>query len=386
MLSGKTAWARNLEAPLRDFVRTETGSAAFLLFGAVAALVWANAGGSSYERVWHTMLSITIGGHGITQDLRHWVNDGLMALFFFVVGLEARREFDLGELRDRRRLALPFVAGIGGMVVPVAIYLAINSAGAGHGGWGAAMSTDTAFALGMLALVGRRFPDSLRAFILTVAVVDDLVALAVIAIVFTGTVQMVALVGRAGGVRRDPRRPGHRRAQRGRLRHARGGRLGGVPQVRRRSDRRRSGDGTADDRLPGGAVRSGARHRPVSRLSRAADLRTAAIGTCRAAFGDLAQRALDPAVSPLHQLSGGAAVRAGQRWLCHQRQLPGYAPTARRSRSASWPRISWASRWGSPVARGWSPASARARSARRSAGRRCSAAVPLPASASPSRY
>jgi Na+/H+ antiporter NhaA len=194
LLSGKTAWARNLEAPLRDFVRTETGSAAFLLFGAVAALVWANAGGSSYERVWHTTLSITIGGHGITQDLRHWVNDGLMTLFFFVVGLEARREFDLGELRDRRRLALPFVAGIGGMVVPVAIYLTINSAGAAHGGWGAAMSTDTAFALGMLALVGRRFPDSLRAFILTVAVVDDLVALIVIAVVFTGTVQVVALI------------------------------------------------------------------------------------------------------------------------------------------------------------------------------------------------
>jgi Na+/H+ antiporter NhaA len=194
LLSGKTAWARNLEAPLRDFVRTETGSAAFLLFGAVAALVWANAGGGSYERVWHTMLSITIGGHGITQDLRHWVNDGLMTLFFFVVGLEARREFDLGELRDRRRLTLPFVAGIGGMVIPVAIYLAINGAGAGHGGWGAAMSTDTAFALGMLALVGRRFPDSLRAFILTVAVVDDLVALIVIAVVFTGTVHMVPLI------------------------------------------------------------------------------------------------------------------------------------------------------------------------------------------------
>jgi Na+/H+ antiporter NhaA len=193
LLSGKTAWARNLEAPLRDFVRTETGSAAFLLFGAVAALVWANAGGSSYEHVWHTTLSIRIGSGGITQDLRHWVNDGLMALFFFVVGLEARREFDLGELRDRRRLALPFVAGIGGMLIPVAIYLALNSSSASHGGWGAAMSTDTAFALGMLALVGRRFPDSLRAFILTVAVVDDLVALIVIALVFTGTVHTMAL-------------------------------------------------------------------------------------------------------------------------------------------------------------------------------------------------
>ncbi len=192
LLSGKTAWARNLEAPLRDFVRTETGSAAFLLFGALAALVWANAGGSSYEHVWHTTLSVRIGGDGITQDLRHWVNDGLMTLFFFVVGLEARREFDLGELRDRRRLALPCVAGIGGMLIPVGIYLAINSGG-GHGGWGAAMSTDTAFALGMLAMVGRRFPDSLRAFILTVAVVDDLVALIVIALVFTSTVEALAL-------------------------------------------------------------------------------------------------------------------------------------------------------------------------------------------------
>jgi Na+/H+ antiporter NhaA len=192
LLSGKTAWARNLEAPLRDFVRTETGSAAFLLSGALAALVWANVASGSYEHVWHTMLSIRIGGHGISQDLRHWVNNGLMTLFFFVVGLEARREFDLGELRDRRRLALPFVAGIGGMVVPVTIYLAINS-GDGHGGWGAAMSTDTAFALGMLAMVGRRFPDSLRAFILTVAVVDDVVALIVIAVVFTGAVQALAL-------------------------------------------------------------------------------------------------------------------------------------------------------------------------------------------------
>jgi Na+/H+ antiporter NhaA len=192
LLSGKTAWARNLEAPLRDFLRTETGSAAILLVGAVAALIWTNVSASSYASVWHTTLSIRIGGSGITQDLRHWVNDGLMTLFFFVVGLEARREFDLGELRDRRRLALPFLAGLGGMVVPVAIYLIFN--GGKGGGWGTAMSSDTAFALGMLALVGRRFPNSLRAFILTVAVVDDLVALIVIAVVFTGAVQMAALV------------------------------------------------------------------------------------------------------------------------------------------------------------------------------------------------
>jgi Na+/H+ antiporter NhaA len=191
--AGRTAWARNLEAPLRDFLRTETGSAAILLIGAVAAMVWINVDAGSYNKVWDTVVSVRIGGGGVIQDMRHWVNDGLMTLFFFVVGLEARREFDLGDLRDRRRLALPFVAGLGGMIVPVVIFLAINAGGAPRGAWGAAMSTDTAFALGMLALVGARYPNSLRAFILTVAVVDDLVALVVIAIAFTSTVHAVAL-------------------------------------------------------------------------------------------------------------------------------------------------------------------------------------------------
>jgi Na+/H+ antiporter NhaA len=192
--SGRTAWARNLEAPLRDFLRTETGSAAILLGAAVVALIWANADFSSYEKVWRTRLSIRIGGSGVTQDLRHWVNNGLMTFFFFVVGLEARREFDLGELRDRRRLVVPVLAGIAGMVAPVAIYLAVNAGRASIQGWGTAMSTDTAFALGMLALVGRRFPDSLRAFILTVAVVDDIVALIVIATAYAGAVAIRALM------------------------------------------------------------------------------------------------------------------------------------------------------------------------------------------------
>jgi Na+/H+ antiporter NhaA len=121
------------------------------------------------------------------------VNNGLMTFFFFVTGLEARREFDLGDLRDRRRLLLPLLAGLGGMILPVAIFFAFNGTGGSRGGWGAAMSTDTAFALGMLAIVGRRFPESLRAFILTVAVVDDLVALVVIAVAFTSSLQAVAL-------------------------------------------------------------------------------------------------------------------------------------------------------------------------------------------------
>jgi Na+/H+ antiporter NhaA len=192
--SGRTAWTRNLQTPLRAFLRTETGSAAVLLAGVVAALVWANADHASYERLWTTTLSIRVGGAGVSQDLRGWIDSGLMALFFFVIGLEARREFDLGELRERRRVALPLLAGLGGMVVPIAIYLAIN---AGHGsthGWGVAMSTDTAFALGLLALVGPGFPDRLRAYLLTVAVVDDIVALLVIAIAYSGSVSMTALL------------------------------------------------------------------------------------------------------------------------------------------------------------------------------------------------
>ena len=192
------AWTRNLEAPLRGFLRTETGGAAVLLAAALAALAWVNIDAGSYQRVWGTVLSIRIGHAGVSQDLHQWVNDGLMVFFFLVIGLEARREFDLGELRDHRRLALPVAAALGGMLVPIAIYLAINSGRPSAAGWGAAMSTDTAFALGMLALVGRRFPASLRAFILTVAVADDLVAFAVIATAYTGTVRIVALLVGAG--------------------------------------------------------------------------------------------------------------------------------------------------------------------------------------------
>jgi Na+/H+ antiporter NhaA len=190
----RTAWARNLEAPLRDFLQTESGSAAVLLAATIAALIWVNVSGSSYTRVWHTLLTVKLGGSGISMDLRQWINEGLMTFFFLVVGLEARREFDLGELRDRRRLALPLAAGVGGMVVPIGIYLAFNGGHPSAHGWGTAMSTDTAFALGMLTLVGRRFPQSLRTYILTVAVADDLVALVVIVLAYTGTIHLAALL------------------------------------------------------------------------------------------------------------------------------------------------------------------------------------------------
>jgi len=210
--SGKTAWARNLSTPLRDFLRTETGGAAVLLAAALAALVWANVHVSSYESLWGTQLSINLGDWDISQDLREWVNNGLMTFFFFVVGLEARREFDMGELRDRRRLTLPLVAGVCGILVPIAIYLTANAGRSSAHGWGAAMSTDTAFALGMLALVGRRFPARLRAYLLTISVVDDVIALAIIAVFYSGDIKLpalllafgllgVILVVRAAGVR-----------------------------------------------------------------------------------------------------------------------------------------------------------------------------------------
>jgi Na+/H+ antiporter NhaA len=192
--TGRTAWARNLAAPVRGYLSTETGGALVLLAAAVAALVWANSPWSdSYESFWTTKLSITLGSDGISLDLRHWVNEGLMTFFFLVVGLEARRELDTGELRERQRLALPVAAALGGMAVPIAIFLAFNAGGPGAEGWGAAMSTDTALALGVLALLAPR-GTRLRLRLLTLAVVDDLVALLVIAVVYTDHVSMLPLL------------------------------------------------------------------------------------------------------------------------------------------------------------------------------------------------
>jgi Na+/H+ antiporter NhaA len=192
--AGRTAWTRNLATPVRDFLSTETGSASVLLVGTIAALVWANSPWShSYESLWSTKLAVSVGGSGISMDLRHWINEGLMTFFFLVVGLEAKRELDVGELRDRRRLTIPVLAALGGMTLPVAIYLAFNAGGSGAHGWGAAMSTDTAFALGALALLTPRAATRLRVFLLTLAVVDDLAALLVIATIYTVHVSVLAL-------------------------------------------------------------------------------------------------------------------------------------------------------------------------------------------------
>ena len=191
--TGKTAWARNLATPVRDFLSAETGGAVALIAAVAAALIWANSPWSdSYESFWTTKLSITVGTGGISMDLRHWVNEGLMTFFFLVVGLEAKRELDTGELRERQRLAIPVAAALGGMAVPIAIFLAFNAGGSGSHAWGAAMSTDTALALGVLGLLAPQ-GTRLRLRVLTLAVVDDFVALVVIAVVYTDHVSLTPL-------------------------------------------------------------------------------------------------------------------------------------------------------------------------------------------------
>jgi Na+/H+ antiporter NhaA len=193
-LSGRTAWARNLATPVRDYLSTETGGAAVLLAATIAALLWANSPWlDTYESFWTTELAIRLGDSGIAMELREWVNQGLMTLFFLVVGLEAKRELDLGQLRERSRIAIPVFAALGGMALPVAIFLLFNTGTSTAHGWGAAMSTDTAFALAVLALLA---PAGTRARVqlLTLAIVDDFVALVVIALAYTDRVDVGPLM------------------------------------------------------------------------------------------------------------------------------------------------------------------------------------------------
>ncbi|MER7800933.1 Na+/H+ antiporter NhaA [Streptomyces parvulus] len=178
----------------RTFVQTETGSAALLLAAVVSALLWANIDLHSYEAVWQAHFTIGFDTRHLSLTVHEWINAGLMSLFFFVVGLEARREFDMGELRDRRWVVLSAVAGLGSMVVPAVIYVVINAGHDSVHGWGTAMSTDTAFALGILAVLRHRLPASLRAFMLSISVVDDLVALVVIAVFYSDEIHVPALL------------------------------------------------------------------------------------------------------------------------------------------------------------------------------------------------
>ncbi len=178
----------------RLYFGTEAGGSALLLAATLLALAWANSPWSgSYEAFWTTDATIGVGDVALTMDLRHWVNDAAMALFFLVVGLEITREVSTGELRDRRNVAAPALGALGGLAVPALVYLAFNPSGPASSGWGVVMSTDTAFVLGILALFGPRCPDRLRLFLLTLAIVDDIGAISVMAIFYTDDIHVPAL-------------------------------------------------------------------------------------------------------------------------------------------------------------------------------------------------
>ncbi len=194
-------FSAQLSKPLRSYLATESGSATILVVATVIAVVWANSPWSAtYEAFWSTAASLRVGGVGIEMDLADWINDGLMAVFFFVVGLEVRRDLAVGELTDRRRVLLPVVAGIGGMLVAVVLYLLIAPSGEAAGGWGIVIGTDTAFLLGALALVGPSVSTQLRIFLLALTVVDDIVAVSVIGIVHSGPLDVTSLALAAAGV------------------------------------------------------------------------------------------------------------------------------------------------------------------------------------------
>jgi Na+/H+ antiporter NhaA len=188
-----TGWTSRSHTPLREFLHTEMGSAVLLVIAAGAALIWANVSESSYSGFWHAHLAAHAGRFAVELDLREFVNSGLMTFFFLIIGLEARREFDMGELRERARLVVPLLAGVGGMITPVIIYLAIGGEHAPDA-WGVTISTDTAFALGALALASRNLPDRVRTFLLTISVVDDLLVIAVIAVFYSDTIDYGWLV------------------------------------------------------------------------------------------------------------------------------------------------------------------------------------------------
>jgi NhaA family Na+:H+ antiporter len=178
----------------RQFTRLQASSGILLLLATVLALVWANSAWSeSYFRLWETYLTISLGSLSLSESLLHWVNDGLMVIFFFVVGLEIKREVLVGELASLRRATLPLVAAIGGMLLPAAIYLLINAGGPGRDGWGIPMATDIAFMLGVLTVLGSRVPVSLKVFFTALAIADDLGAVLVIALFYSGDIHWIAL-------------------------------------------------------------------------------------------------------------------------------------------------------------------------------------------------
>ena len=192
--AGRVDFTRRVYLPVQEFIQTEWIGSVLLLAAAVLAVLWANSPwADAYHHLWETELGVDLALFSLREDLHHWVNDGLMAVFFFVVGLEIKRELLRGNLSTPRAAAFPAVAALGGMVVPAAVYLALNPALPGARGWAIPMATDIAFALGVLGLLGRRAPTELRVFVLALAVVDDLGAIVVIALFYTDQVAPGAL-------------------------------------------------------------------------------------------------------------------------------------------------------------------------------------------------
>ncbi len=195
--------------PLADFLARETASAILLLLAAVVALVWANSPwDGAYRSLWASELGVTVAGHTLSMDLRHWVSDGLMALFFVVVGLEIKRELVDGELRDPRRAALPAIAAVGGMIVPAAIFALITIGTPGVRGWGVPMATDIAMAIALVAALGSRVTPAMKVFLLALAIVDDIGAIIVIAVFYSDDTNLwylggaIAVVAAVVGMRR----------------------------------------------------------------------------------------------------------------------------------------------------------------------------------------
>ena len=189
--------------PVARFLRAEAAGGFALLGASVVALVWVNAfGAEGYESLWTTKVEVGVGDATIDEDLRHWVNDALMALFFFFIALEIKREVVVGELRDRRAAALPVIAAAGGALVPIAIFLAITAGGEAGAGWGIPMATDAAFAIAVLVVLGDRVGVGAKLFLVTIAVVDDVAAIGVIAVAYTDSLSLgwlaVAVAGLAG--------------------------------------------------------------------------------------------------------------------------------------------------------------------------------------------
>ena len=183
-----------LSAPVRRLIRSGLAGATLLVAATVLALLWANSPwGDSYERLWHTEFAVQLGDRSISQDLQHWVNDGLMVFFFFLIGMEVRRELSMGELAQRSRLTVPALAALGGLALPALIYYAFNAGTPAAHAWGIPIATDTAFVLGALAVFGRHCPIQLRVFLLSLSVVDDIGALSVIAIFYTDDIDLGAL-------------------------------------------------------------------------------------------------------------------------------------------------------------------------------------------------